>query len=207
METCRDRAQRDLRRFASYTRQRERQPEGKRRRRQTVNHVQIDDHTPLPVAHLAADDSVVTDIARGLYNLERAQHCAVDGCAIADHLPGDATDVDLPRVSLDREIAAVEAILAGRSDAEVWEADADVRIARYGGRRCTAEEYAAADPSVPCDLVPPYHAAPARRHRADAARRAFVLAVAGQIAERDASCLAHGHHWMRSGVLRGAPEA
>jgi hypothetical protein len=160
--------------------------------------------TSAPYAPLAAEPDVVLDIARGLYNLERAQHCAVDGCALADHRPGDAVDTDLPRVSLDREVAAVEAILAGKSDEALWEEERDVRIALYGGRRCTAEEFAAADPTVPCDLSPPYHALPARRHRADAARRAFVLAVAGEIAERDASCLAHGHHWLRAGTPRGA---
>lgn len=129
--------------------------------------------------------------------------------ALAEYGPRDARDSDLHAEgpALARNIAYVRDVLAGKTDAEVWERE----IPEGSNKIVSAEEYAAAriaaGDHVPLYVFPPYSHALPRRKRADALRRAFVLATAEEIAQRDAHATSLGGRWQRGTSTRGAPEA
>ncbi len=173
-----------------------------------MGNMQTDDRISTPVAHLAADKPVVIDIACGLDDLFYLAQSTENGGSLADVIAerdrSGGAPVGAPCYRVD-DVAYVCDVLAGKTDEEIYE-----RIARDSGRPIvTVEEYDAATfgRTSPASVLPPYEHAPIRRKRFDALRRAFVVAMAEGIATRDENCRINGHHWMRSGVLRGTPEA
>lgn len=167
-----------------------------------MDNVQIENVNANRLAPIAADDSVVLDIARGLDDLFYLAQSTENGSRLADVFAERGAFVSQPSAP---DVAFVRDVLAGKSDTDIYEREAR----DLGQPIVSVEEYAVAscNGTLPTMAAPPYEHAGPRRHRRDAMRRAFVLATADGIAARDEWCRADGMHWFRGSVRRGTPEA